>query len=132
MGKYEYYAIKVGNNVKDLIVETWEECKDLVIGYPSVYKGFKTRKEAIKYLHNMTEEMVEERLLWGQVQRFNRLKHKLQIEYGFTIPDYIIDEIINNNNYDNLCALLNLAVLNKRISKKNARIIKEREKKKKK
>lgn len=131
MGKYNYYAIKVGNNVKDIITETWEECSNFVIGYPSVYKGFKTMKEAKKYLRTMTDKMVEERLLWGQVQRFNRLKNKLQVEYGFLIPDYIIDEIINNNDYDNLCALLNLAVLNKRISKKNARIIKEREKKRK-
>lgn len=132
MGKYNYYAIKVGNNAKDIITETWEECSNFVIGYPSVYKGFKTMKEAKEYLRTMTDEMIEERLLWGQVQRFNRLKNKLQVEYGFAIPDYIIDEIINNDDYDNLCALLNLAVLNNRISKKNARIIQEREKNRKK
>lgn len=79
MGKYNYYAIKVGNNVKDLIVEKWEECKEYVIGYPSVYKGFKTRKEAKRYLQEMTEIKVKEKLLWGQVQRFNRLKKKLHV-----------------------------------------------------
>lgn len=128
MGKYNCYAIKVGNNAKDLIVETWEECERYVIGYPSVYKGFKNKKEAKKYLKEMTETEIKEKLLWGEIHRFRRLKEKLEFEYKFSIPDYIVDEIINNNNYENLCALLNLAVLNKRISKKNAQIIKEKEK----
>lgn len=70
--------------------------------------------------------MVKEKIIWGKIHRFNRLKHKLQLEYGFNIPDYIIDEIINNNNYDNLCLLLNLAVLNKRLKKEEAQIIKEK------
>lgn len=131
MKKYNFYAIKVGNNVRDIIVETWEECSKFVIGYPSVYKGFKTKKEAQKYLDEMSDVEKEERILWGQVQRFNRLKKELEFEYGFEIPDYIIDEIINNDDYNNLCVLLNLAVVNNSISEKNAKIIKEREKKRK-
>ena len=35
--KQKYYAIKVGKGVKDKIVRTWSECKELVLGYPSIY-----------------------------------------------------------------------------------------------
>ena len=48
--KNNYYAIKIGNNVKDLIVDSWDKCKKHVIDYPSVYKGFKTYKKEKKYL----------------------------------------------------------------------------------
>lgn len=37
--KKNYYAIKIGNNVKDLIVDSLENWKNYVIGYPSLYKG---------------------------------------------------------------------------------------------
>ncbi|CAG9702362.1 MULTISPECIES: RNase H1/viroplasmin domain-containing protein [Clostridium] len=50
MSKIKYYAIKKGNGVTNKIVETWEECKVLVLGYPAIYKSFKTKDEAMKYL----------------------------------------------------------------------------------
>lgn len=74
--------------------------------------------------------MIQKELMSAEVHRFNRLKEKLEREYGFEIPNYIVDEIINNHDYQNLCSLLNLAVSNKKISKKNAKIIKEKELKK--
>ncbi|CAG9702350.1 RNase H1/viroplasmin domain-containing protein [Clostridium neonatale] len=43
MSKIKYYAIKKGNGVTNKIVETWEECKVLVLGYPAIYKSFKTK-----------------------------------------------------------------------------------------
>ena len=128
--KKSYYAIKIGNGVKDKIVTTWEECKKLVNGYPSIYKGFKDKKQAEKYLKNITEKQVEIELKRNEIHRFNRLKEKLEMECHFEIPNYIIDEIINGNNYENLCSLLWLAVENNRISKKNANILKEKCKKK--
>ena len=33
--KQKYYAIKEGKGVKNKIVRTWSECKELVLGYPS-------------------------------------------------------------------------------------------------
>ena len=36
MAKKRFYAIKKGKgNTKNKIVETWSECKDLVLGYPA-------------------------------------------------------------------------------------------------
>ena len=39
----KFYALKEGNGVSNLIVNTWYECSKLVLGYNSVYKSFKTR-----------------------------------------------------------------------------------------
>ena len=51
MAKKRFYAIKKGKgNTKNKIVETWSECKDLVLGYPAEYKGFATKEEAEIYL----------------------------------------------------------------------------------
>ena len=46
--KQKYYAIKVGKGVKDKIVRSWGECKELVLGYPSIYKSFSTEVQAIR------------------------------------------------------------------------------------
>ena len=50
MSKNKYYAIKKGKGVTDKIVSSWDECKELVLGYPSIYKSFKTEEEALEYL----------------------------------------------------------------------------------
>lgn len=51
MAKKRFYAIKKGKgNTKNKILETWSECKDLVLGYPAEYKGFATKEEAEIYL----------------------------------------------------------------------------------
>ena len=78
--KQKYYAIKVGNNVENLIINNWEECEKLVIGVPAIYKSFDTRKEAKKYLIEMTDEIVETKLLWNEIHRNFRLKEKERIE----------------------------------------------------
>lgn len=46
----KYYAIKIGRNTQNTIVRTWSECKEIVNGYPSIYKSFKTEQEAKEYL----------------------------------------------------------------------------------
>ena len=43
--KQKYYAIKEGKGVKNKIVRTWTECKELVLGYPSIYKSFYTEED---------------------------------------------------------------------------------------
>ena len=48
--KQKYYAIKVGNNVKDLIVDSWSECEKYVLNVPNRYKSFGTMEEAEAYL----------------------------------------------------------------------------------
>ena len=55
MSKNKYYAIKKGKGVTDKIVSSWDECKELVLGYPSIYKSFKTEEEALEYLGSIKD-----------------------------------------------------------------------------
>ncbi|EOT2968952.1 RNase H1/viroplasmin domain-containing protein [Clostridium perfringens] len=55
----KYYAIKVGNGVKNKIVTTWKECSELVLGFNSVYKSFKTREEAEQYLNGIKDSSID-------------------------------------------------------------------------
>lgn len=48
--KTKFYAIRKGNGVKNIIVNTWVECSKLVLGYNAEYKSFKTEEEAENYL----------------------------------------------------------------------------------
>ena len=51
MSKKKFYAIKRGKKgTKNVILESWDECSKLVLGFDSEYKGFKTREEAEEYL----------------------------------------------------------------------------------
>ena len=46
----KYYAVLVGTQTG--IFQTWDECKNLVDGFPGAkYKSFKTKKEAMAYLN---------------------------------------------------------------------------------
>lgn len=48
--KKKFYAIRKGNGVSNLILESWDECSKLVLGYNAEYKSFLTREEAEEYL----------------------------------------------------------------------------------
>lgn len=50
MAKKKYYAVKEGKGVTNRIFNTWDECKKVVLGYPSVYKGFTIKEDALEYL----------------------------------------------------------------------------------
>lgn len=58
------------------------------------------------------------------LKKFDTISLKLKIFFSFDIPNYLIDDIIMEENYSHFCLLLNLAVINKRISKNNAKILK--------
>ena len=53
------------------------------------------------------------------IQEPINLKEEMLSECNFEIPYYIADKILNSNNYNNLCSLINLAVINNRISLEN-------------
>ena len=54
------------------------------------------------------------------------LKEKLEKYFNFNIENYIIDDIIEGENYLHLCLMVNLAVFNKLITDENAKILKEK------
>lgn len=63
-----------------------------------------------------------------KLNKFIQEKNKIQNNFNFVIPDYIIDEIIkvNENKLSlNLCCLINCAVVNGHLSKKNGNVLKQ-------
>lgn len=63
----KYYSVKAGRNPG--IYETWEKCKDQVIGYPGAeYKKFSTLEEAEEFMgrKSVKEDMNTEKLRKGE------------------------------------------------------------------
>lgn len=54
----KWYAIKEGKGVKNIIVTSWKECSELVLGYSSIYKSFTSEEEAKKYLGSISDKEV--------------------------------------------------------------------------
>lgn len=126
----KFYAIKIGNNTKDKIVTTYEECKKYIEDYPAIFKECKTEREAKHYLNSLDENMINTLLLQMELQRRIKIKKQMQENLDFKIPDYILDSIIDEQYYYDICLLINLAVINERFSKEQAQIIKNEIKKK--
>lgn len=57
-------------------------------------------------------------------QKQRKQAKELQKNFDFSIPSYILSEMRKDNQ--NVFALINLAIINNRISKENADILKER------
>lgn len=66
--------------------------------------------------------------LQSEIKSWDLKSNEIQANFDFTIPNYIIDEIIDqqsSSNKDNLFALINCAVINGSISMENAQKIKD-------
>ncbi len=68
--------------------------------------------------------------LQNQIENWNKKAKQIQLQFDFTIPNYILDEIIEQednkcNGKDNLYYLINCAVLNNSLSKENAKKLRE-------
>ncbi|BBF43935.1 hypothetical protein lbkm_2623 [Lachnospiraceae bacterium KM106-2] len=58
--KRKYYAIKsIDLKEVNLIVTSWEKCKQKVYHHTAVYKSFQTREEADAFLEGMTKAKQE-------------------------------------------------------------------------
>ena len=78
--KKKYYAIKIGKGVNDKITTSWAQCKELVIGYPSVYKSFLTEEEAKEYLDTVDVKKVKEKTKKAMEYRSNTKVLKVRLE----------------------------------------------------
>lgn len=88
--KKKYYAIKKGNNVNNLIVDTWEECKKYVEGVPAQHKSFKTKEEAEMYLKGTEQVEVK-----NTQHKPKTNKKKGMITVQSTIPKDIYEKFLN-------------------------------------
>lgn len=51
------------------------------------------------------------------------LKQKLEEHFKFKIPRYVIMDIAENEDYRHFCLMINLAVINERLTEKNGKIL---------
>ena len=57
-------------------------------------------------------------------KEYRLIKEKLEEHFNFEITDYIIDDILDYETYRHTCLMINLAVINNRISIDNGEILK--------
>ena len=57
-------------------------------------------------------------------KEFKILKEKLEKHFNFEITEYIIDDILNYETYYHTCLMINLAVINNRLSAENGEKLK--------
>lgn len=77
---------------------------------------------------NSLETIVELSKLQETLAIKEEKTNKIKEKFNFSLPDYIIEEIIENEktkNYINLHYLINCAVVNERISVSNAKLLKQ-------
>ena len=93
--KQKDYAIKEGKGVKNKIVRTWSECKELVLGYPSIYKSFYTEEEAIKFLGGINDKdipAIKEKIKVN-IQSSKRRRSSTKA-INFRVPNEVYNEFI--------------------------------------
>ena len=80
-------------------------------------------------LTKYTADEIEE--VKGKIKRievrkkeYRLLKEKLEEHFNFEITDYIIDDILDYETYRHTCLMINLAVINNRISINDGEILK--------
>ena len=81
-------------------------------------------KQALKNDKNTIEQDTIE--LKKQIKLWQEKANLIRSQFNFNLPNYIIDEIINNEsskNYRNLHILINVAILNNKLSKKDGNIL---------
>lgn len=101
------------------------------IVFTNIYKKYKKGAsiEMEDILTKYTADEVEEAK--GKIKRievrkkeYRLLKQKLEEHFNFEITDYIIDDILDYETYRHTCLMINLAVINNRISINDGEILK--------
>lgn len=78
--------------------------------------------------NELKTSLIEVNKLEKKISDSKEKAKEIQAKFNFQIPDYIIDEIVENEtskSYINLHYLINCALVNERISESNAKILKQ-------
>ena len=98
-----YYAIKVGRDVKDIIVSSWEECKKYTYKFNSIFKKFTSEEKAKKWLETFPEAEVKRRLANQPLYAEKRRKEK---EFKFKLKQEKLKQhrlYLKNKRKEELC-----------------------------
>ena len=70
----------------------------------------------------------EEKLiaLQKEIERRKVLREKIQSNFDFEIPIYVLEDIIDEENFGHICSIINMATNNNRISEENSIELKEK------
>ena len=75
--KKKWYAIKsIDGTIIDKVVESWDECKEIVYHHIAVYKSFPNKDDAYKYLIDMDEYEATKKEEFVRREMENRHKYK--------------------------------------------------------
>ena len=75
----------------------------------------------------MNEEYEKEiEILKQKNELYDKISKKLSSYFNFTILDYVVLDLIENEDYHHFCLMVNVAVINNRLSKENGNILKEK------
>lgn len=66
---------------------------------------------------------LKQRRLAEKITKINELDNQLYNELDISVPKYILEEIVDRGNKDNITALIGLAKMNKRVSEKDAELL---------
>lgn len=61
-----------------------------------------------------------------KLELYKKIREKLSSYFDFIIPDYVISDFIDNEDYHHFCLMVNIAVINNRLSKENGNTLKEK------
>lgn len=95
--------------------------KGVTINMEKFFKNY-----TINNIQNVTER-IKEIEIWNK--EFEELKEKLENYFKFEIANYIVSDILECETYNHVCLMINLAVINNRISSENSIILKKELKK---
>lgn len=78
-------------------------------------------------INDYATEDIEKRKLQIEIrlQRQKLIQEILEKYFGFKIPKYIIDDIVDKETYHHICLMINLATVNERLLEENADRLKE-------
>ena len=118
MSKKKFYAIKRGKKgTKNVILESWDECSKLVLGFDSEYKGFKTREEAEEYLgisiksSDSIDNEIQEEISIDNIEEVKKVaKQKKKKTKSNRNKETLVVELPKDlyNAFSNKCAKLNM------------------------
>lgn len=74
--------------------------------------------------YSITEEKFE--IIKKHIEKIDKIKNDLQKHINFEIPEYIIHDIVENEEFNHICLIINVAIVNNRLSSENGKYLKEK------
>ena len=74
--------------------------------------------------YSITEEKYE--IIKKHIEKIDKIKNDLQKHINFEIPEYIIHDIAENEEFNHICLIINVAIVNNRLASENGKYLKEK------